>query len=137
MNDDREPGSPSRFGDEEEEHGYSPDVGRSSEEVTQAGDRAFQPPPDDKGAGRVVSDEERAGVSSADTEPASAHGVGPSESRSGERIAATEGEDRETAGTEGADRPYGVSEPGDSTGVGSPKTVDEESPQMPAGDQGG
>ncbi|GAA2900262.1 hypothetical protein GCM10010517_65890 [Streptosporangium fragile] len=138
MNDNREPESPSRFGEEEAEHGYSPDVGRSSEEVAQAGDRAFRPPPEAGGPGREVSEEEREGVSSTDTEPESVRGVGPSESRSGERIAVTEGEEgRETVGAEGAGRPYGTSRLEDSTGVGSPETVDEESPRMPSGDQGG
>ncbi|WP_143590484.1 hypothetical protein [Thermoactinospora rubra] len=124
----------------EDDHGYSPDVGRGSEEVRQAGDRAFSPeeagPP---GEGRELSEEELSGVSSAETEPGSPYGVGESTARRGEEIAQEEEEaGRETVGVKGeSDRPYGTSTAEDSTGVAPQEPRDEESPTMPSGDQGG
>ena len=121
MSDKQRPEDASPHGEEgeEEHHGYSHDVGRASEEVIQSGNRAFAPPPEEKGPGRVVSEEEREGVSSTDTEAASPLGVGTGTSRRAEEIAAEEDEEgRETAGVdEKTGRPYGVSTSEDSTGV--------------------
>ncbi|MDP9870126.1 MULTISPECIES: hypothetical protein [Streptosporangium] len=134
MNEPRESEDAGRF--EGEEHGYSPDVGHASEEVVQAGNRAWGPPPEDKGPGREVSEEEREGVSATDTEPEGPSGVGVSTSRRGEEIAAKEGEEgRGTAGVdERTGRPYGASGPEDATGVAPQETVEEESPHLPPGD---
>ncbi|MGV9306044.1 hypothetical protein ACWDLG_21925 [Nonomuraea sp. NPDC003727] len=124
----------------EDQHGFSPDVGRGSEEARQAGDRAFTPeqaaPP---GEGRAPSEEERAGVSATDTEPGTPHGVGESTSRRAEEIAEEEEEaGRETIGVKGeSGRPYGGSSAEDSTGVGPQEPQDGESPTLPSGDQGG
>ncbi len=124
---------------EGEEHGYSPDVGRASEEVAESGDRAFGSPPDDRGPGREISEEERQGISSTETEPEGPLGVGVSSARSAEEIADRESEEgRETVGVdEKTGRPYGTSGPESASGVGAQGTVDEESPHIPPGDQGG
>jgi hypothetical protein len=138
MSDRQRPEDASPHGEEgeEEHHGYSPDVGRASEEVVQSGNRAFPPPPEKKGPGRVVSEEEREGVSSTDTEAASPLDVGTSTSRRAEEIGAAEREEgRERRGVdEKTGRPYGVSTSEDSTGVKPQEPVDEESPYLPRGD---
>ncbi|MDP9850109.1 hypothetical protein [Streptosporangium lutulentum] len=120
---------------EEEHHGSSPDVGRASEEVIRSGNRAFAPPPEEKRPERVVSKQERRGVSPTDTEATSPLGVGVSTSRRAEKIAARESEKgRETRGVdEKTGRPHGVSTPEDSTGVKPQETVDEESPHLTQG----
>ena len=101
----------------------------ASEEVVRSGNLAFGHPPDDKGPGRVLSDEEREGVSATDTEARSPLGVGPSEQRGAEEIAAREDEEgREKAGTDERGRPYGVSKPEDSTGVNPQGPVEEDNP---------
>ncbi|MCT9932223.1 hypothetical protein N5079_18640 [Planotetraspora sp. A-T 1434] len=133
------PTKPGRF-EGEDQHGYSPDVERGSEEAVQAGDRAFSP--EAAGApdrGREESEEERSGVSATDTEARSPQDVGKSASRQGEEIAGQEQEPgREPAGATGkARRPTGTSTTEDSTGVGKQEPIDEESPTLPAGDQGG
>ncbi|HET9138647.1 hypothetical protein [Actinophytocola sp.] len=97
----------SRFAGEEH-HGWSPDVGSGgSERATEANEKAFGEPQGERGPGRVVSDEEREGVSSTDTEPDSPHGVGSSRS-------ATHGEDFADDTAEGtkdpSGRPYGTVE---------------------------
>ncbi|AWS45853.1 hypothetical protein [Streptosporangium sp. 'caverna'] len=121
MSDKQRPEDASPHGEEgeKEHHGYSPDVGRASEEVIQSGNRAFAPPPETKGPGRVVSEEEREGVSPTDTEAASPLGVGTGTGRRAEEIAEEEDEEgREAAGVdEKTGRPYGVSTSEDSTGV--------------------
>ncbi|ACZ86745.1 hypothetical protein [Streptosporangium roseum] len=134
MNEPRESEDAGRF--EGDEHGYSPDVRHASEEVVQAGNRAWGPPPEDKVPGREVSEEEREGISATDTEPEGPLGVGASTSRRPEDVAAREQEEgRGTAGVdERTGRPYGTSGAEDATGVGAQETVDEESPHLPPGD---
>ena len=109
---------PSRF--EGAQHGWSPDVGEGgSEQATEANKKAFGTPPDDdgRGPGRVVSDEERAGVGPTDTEPDAAHGVGVSTAKGAEEYGAEGEEGRYTLGTKDeSQRPYGTSDP-DSEGV--------------------
>jgi hypothetical protein len=128
MSNKRRPEDASPHGEEgeNEHHGSSPDVGRASEEVIQSGNRAFAPPPEKKGPGRVVSEEEREGVPSTDTEATSPLGAGTSKGRRAEEIAKEEAEEgRETVGTEeGTGRPYGTSTPEDSTGVKPQEPVD-------------
>jgi hypothetical protein len=90
------------------------------------------------GPGRVISDEEREGVSPTDTEATSPLGVGESVNRRGEDVAREEGEEgREHVGTRGpSDRPAGVSDERASTSV-DPDETQTGGPHMPAGDQGG
>ncbi|GAA0360371.1 hypothetical protein GCM10009530_07110 [Microbispora corallina] len=139
MNESREPDRPGRF-EGEDEHGFSPDVEKGSEEARRAGDRAFSPEAaGEPGPGRAPSREEETGVPSTDTSARSPLGVGTSPGRSAEEIAATEREPgREPAGVKGESRrPYGGSTMEDSTGVEPSGPVDEESPTLPAGDQAG
>ncbi|MGW0589726.1 hypothetical protein [Streptosporangium sp. NPDC002607] len=106
------------------ERGRSPGVSHASEEVVRSGNLAFGHPPDDRGPGRLVSDEEREGVPATDTEARSARGVGAGEQRGAEEIAARKGEKgREKVGTDEKGRPYGVSHPEDATGVNPQKTT--------------
>jgi hypothetical protein len=123
-----------------EHHGYSADVGQASDEVRQAGDRAFQPPPPGpQWPGREPSEAERRGVPSTDTEARTPLGVGTSTSRRTERIAVTEGEaGRVEEGVRGRSRrPSGKSAPEHDTGVAPQGPIDEESPHLPTGDQAG
>ncbi|MEU8380886.1 hypothetical protein [Streptosporangium sp. NPDC048865] len=127
MSDKREPGhrSPSGTGKagKAPEHGYSRDVGHASEEVVRSAELAFGPPPSDRRPPRVVSDAEREGVPSTDTEARSPLGVGTSENRGAQRIAFRKKErGREKAGTDERGRPYGVSRPEDVTGVSPRKS---------------
>ncbi|WP_147268906.1 hypothetical protein [Sphaerisporangium album] len=113
---------------------------RVHRQVVMAGNRAFESPPrGDKRPPRVVSEQERHGVPSTDTEANPPLGVGPSTSARAEKIAQREREvGRRKGGTEGpAARPYGYSRPEHGTGVGVQDTADEESPYMPPGDQAG
>ena len=49
--------------EQEGHHGWAPDVGKGgSERATEANKKAFGTPSKETGEGRVVSDEERAGV---------------------------------------------------------------------------
>lgn len=86
-----------------------------------------------EGPGRVVSDEERDGVSDTDMEPEPALGVGESINRRGESFA------KDAEATKGAsDRPVGRAEGSDTeTGVDPQDSVTEGSPDLQAGDQGG
>ncbi|MEV5703914.1 hypothetical protein [Actinoallomurus sp. NPDC052274] len=125
---------PGRFPEDEEQHGSAPDVGTASEETKQAGDKAFRtPPPEPQWPGRVPSEEEKEGVPSTDMDARSPLGVGTSESARAEEMAS--GRNAEPA--EGADRPVGEATAEQSTGVGAHETAEEESPQMPPGDQAG
>jgi hypothetical protein len=130
---------PGRFAEDEQQHGYSPDVGTASEATARSGDRAFEPPTHEpQWAGRVPSEEEDEGVPATDTEARTPLGVGVSETGRGEEIGAPEPPDRERLGTKGeAERPYGKATAEHGTGVGPHETIDEESPQMPPGDQAG
>jgi hypothetical protein len=100
------------------DHGWAPDVGTGgSERAKEANEKAFGTPSDEKGPGRVISDEEREGVGPTDTSAASPHGVGESTAKRAEEYGAEGEEGRETLGTKGAsDRPYGTSDP-DAEGV--------------------
>ena len=90
------------------------------------------------GPGRVISDEERAGVPPTDVDATSPLGVGESINRRGEDVVKQEGEaGREHAGTKGpSDRPHGVSDERDSSSV-DPDETTSGGPTVPAGDQGG
>ncbi|HET6751557.1 MAG TPA: hypothetical protein VFL71_20115 [Actinomycetes bacterium] len=117
-----------------------PYEGRQEEGPGAAGEeKAFHPeaagPP---GPGREISEEEREGVPSTDTSAESPLGVGVSTTRRAEDIARREDEPgRETTGVKGeSERPVGESSQRDSTGVG-PQDPGEDSPNLPAGDQGG
>jgi hypothetical protein len=92
-------------------HGWAPDVGDGgSERATEANKKAFGTPPEETGEGRLVSDEERAGVSPTDTEAQSAHGVGESTRKRAEDYGKEGEEGRVTEGTKGeSQRPYGTS----------------------------
>lgn len=91
------------------------------------------------GPGREISDEERSGVESTDMDATSALGHGVSTTESAEDLAArSETRGRGEEGTKGeSGRPYGKATPEHSTGVGAQENRDKESPDMPAGDQGG
>ncbi|WP_189250661.1 hypothetical protein [Streptosporangium pseudovulgare] len=120
-------------------HGFAPAVGRASEEVVRAGDRAWGPPPEGLRPEREVSRAEREGISSTEPAPVGPMGVGVSETRSPEKLAARKRErGRRTVGVdERTGRPYGTSGPEDATGVAPQGTADEESPYLPPGDQAG
>ncbi|HEU4896046.1 MAG TPA: hypothetical protein VFX88_00570 [Actinomycetota bacterium] len=90
------------------------------------------------GPGRQVSEEEREGVPSTDTEAESPLGVGVSMTRRGEDVDKQEDEPgRDDTGTRGpSDRPAGVSDERASTSV-DPNETEAGGPTIPAGDQGG
>jgi hypothetical protein len=100
------------------------------EGVRRAFDASHAPPPD---AGAPVSNEERGGTSSAETEPDPAHGVGASRRAGGEEQA-----DEPEAGTQGAaDRPVGRAGEGGVSGVDPKPATTPGAPDLPTGDQGG
>jgi hypothetical protein len=105
------------------------------EQMDKVFDRVDEVPP---GPGRVISDEEREGVPSTDTEATSPLGVGESINRRAEDVARQEDEEgREDTGTQGeSDRPVGVSDERASTSIDPDDTVSG-GPTLPAGDQGG
>ncbi|MCW2876522.1 MAG: hypothetical protein JWQ95_622 [Sphaerisporangium sp.] len=108
------------------------------EEVVRAGNRAFESPPrGDRRPPRVVTEVERHGVASTDTDARSPLGVGTSTSARAEKIAQREEEaGRKKGGVEGpSERPYGTSTSEHGTGVGQHKPADDESPYLPPGDQ--
>lgn len=119
--------------EQEEHHGWAPDVGGGSEQAQEARRKAMDSPPQGRGSGREVSDAEREGVGSAETEPGSPYGAGDSDTARPEEQAGAGG----TEGHQGAaQRPYGRTDDED-TGVGEEGTATEGSPDLPAGDQGG
>jgi hypothetical protein len=132
---DEENESVSRF-DGEEHHGWSPDVGSGgSERATEANEKAFGTPSGDAGSGAEESSEERSGVPPTDTTAETPLGVGTSITTSAED---RDDGDGETQGRKGASqRPYGTSHDPDETGVGSGEPKDQDSPDLPPGDQGG
>ncbi|WP_203886852.1 hypothetical protein [Planotetraspora kaengkrachanensis] len=118
---------PGRF-EGKHQHGFSPDVGKVSEEVVRAGDLAFRKPTADQGPGREVGSTERHGVPSTDVNASSPLGVGVSTTTRAEEIA----HKKETAYRrhgihDRTGRPYGGSAPGHGTGVGRPHLVSDES----------
>ncbi|WAL69305.1 hypothetical protein ORV05_16530 [Amycolatopsis cynarae] len=116
---------------EEKHHGWAPDVGHGSEDAQEARRKAMDTPSEEKGEGREVSEEERRGVGSAETEPGSPAGAGESVTRRPE----DRGGEKGTEGTKGpAQRPYGRTE--SDTGVGEEGKATE-GPDLPSGDQGG
>jgi hypothetical protein len=115
------------------DHGFSPAVGRGSEEVRRAGDLAFRPPP--PGAqwpGREVSEEELEGVPSTSTDARPPLGVGVSVSGRPEEMATRRKEKgRRWLGLRGRSRrPAGVSTPEEATGVAPQEPVHKESPYL-------
>jgi hypothetical protein len=88
------------------------------------------------GPGRVMSDEERRGMSPTDPSPRPVHGVGETDTRRAEDIARSESEEgRYSTGAQGrTQRPAGKSTAEDSTGVAPEGPIDPESPTMPRGD---
>jgi hypothetical protein len=118
----------------EKRHGWAPDVGGGGSEAAQdARRRAMDKPPDTQGEGREISDAERFGVDSTETEPGSPYGVGESDSARPEETVPSKG----TEGHKGAaKRPYGRTDDEDS-GVGKEGAATEDSPNLPTGDQGG
>ncbi|GII51878.1 hypothetical protein Pth03_02670 [Planotetraspora thailandica] len=122
---------PGRF-EGEHQHGFSPDVGRASEEVVRAGNRAFRKPPPDQGPGREVSDVERHGVPSTDLTASSPLGVGISTTHRAEELALKKEPAHERVGLHRrTGRPYGRRRSGHGTGVGG------QSSAIPPGDQAG
>jgi hypothetical protein len=115
----------------DKDHGWAPDVGTGgSEAAKEANEKAFDPPDTEPGAGREISDEEKEGVPPTDTEARTPLGVGESTRTSGEDLADDEGAE----GTKGAsERPYGRTDESDSPG----EPVEEDSPHVQPGDQGG
>lgn len=120
------------------DHGWAPDVGTGgSDRATEANEKAFGKPSDEQGPGRVVSEEERSGVPPTDTTAETPLGVGESTAKRAEEYGAEGEKGRVTLGTKGeSDRPYGTTEPG-TTGIDQQGPIDEESPNLPPGDQGG
>jgi hypothetical protein len=128
---------PGRF-EGKHQHGFSPDVGKASEEVVRAGDRAFRKPPADQGPGREVSDIERHGVPSTDVNASSPLGVGVSTTTRAEEIAHKKESAHRRAGIHRrTGRPFGKPKKGQGTGIGRPHLAEEESPYLPPGDQAG
>jgi hypothetical protein len=121
------------------EHGFSPPVGKGSEDARRAGDLAFRKPaPGPQWPGRKPSEQEREGVPSTDTQARSPLGVGTSTSGRAEELARRKGRlRRRTAGVKGPSRrPYGVAMPEDATGVARERErpVEADSPHLPPGD---
>ncbi|MBC6461879.1 hypothetical protein [Actinomadura sp. HBU206391] len=113
-------------------------MGNPEDPAVKGADKAFEGAWGEPGPGRDVSDEEREGVESTDTEARTPLGVGESSTRSAEEIAEKEDEEgRTTEGTKGrSDRPYGTSEPESATGV-DPQGPAAGGPKAPPGDQDG
>jgi hypothetical protein len=75
-----------------------------------------------------------------DMNPGDPHGVGESTNRRGEDVIKEEGPEagrQPNQGRSGADRPYGTSDARAGTSVDPQNPIDETSPNMPPGDQGG
>jgi hypothetical protein len=123
----------------DDEHGWAPDEKGSgatgSESMAeQAGNRAFEArDTQDSSRGTGPNPGQSGGPGQAP------EGVGESISRRGEDVGDHEDEGgREAEGGKGPTRrPVGTSNAGDSTGVDPQEPIHEESPTMPAGDQGG
>jgi hypothetical protein len=132
MSKQEQDANPSRFADEDN-HGWSPDVGSGgSERATEANKKAFGTPPAGKGPGREISDQERSGVPPTDTEARTPLGVGVSTATGGEEYAADGEKGRHTEGTKGQSRrPYGTSDASSATGVDPQDPTDPDSPSMP------
>jgi hypothetical protein len=81
----------------------------------------------------IRSDEERGGLSSTDTAPEPALGVGRSHGARGEELAP----DRDDATKGPSGRPVGRAGEGEPDSVGAQENVDPRSPRLQAGDQGG
>ncbi|HEV7898426.1 MAG TPA: hypothetical protein VGP31_11340 [Planosporangium sp.] len=92
----------------------------------------------ESGPGREITEEELAGMDSADTAASSPLGVGESTTPRGEETGAGSEAGRHDAGTTGqAERPAGTSTGRDSSTIDPQEPLDSDSPTMPAGDQGG
>ncbi|MEU8639464.1 hypothetical protein AB0C38_45355 [Amycolatopsis sp. NPDC048633] len=96
----------SRFGDEDN-HGWSPDIG--SGERTPTAEKAFESPSAEPAAGERVDHSPGGTLSSTDMEPESPLTGGDSDRRSGEEIGPGPGENAD--GFKGASqRPYGTTD---------------------------
>jgi len=115
------------------QHGWAPDVGTGgSERATEANKKAFGDPPPDKGEGREVSEEERAGVPPTDTQAETPLGVGESSTNRAEDYGAEGEAGRTTEGTKGeSQRPYGKTDPEEAAGADPKGPIDPESPHLP------
>ncbi|MCW2902418.1 MAG: hypothetical protein JWO67_4683 [Streptosporangiaceae bacterium] len=113
-------------------------MGEPEDPAVRGADKAFEGPAGERGPGRDISEEEREGVESTDTEARTPLGVGESKRRHAEDIAKGKDEKgRTTEGTKGeSDRPYGTSGPESATGV-DPQEPVTGGPNLPPGDQGG
>jgi hypothetical protein len=113
-------------------------MGEPEDPAVRGANKAFEGSGGEPGPGRDVSEEERKGVDSADTEASTPLGVGESKRRGAEDIASGKDEKGRTSeGTKGeSDRPYGTSEPESATGV-DPQGPVTGGPNVPPGDQGG
>ena len=136
-------GPPPKSGGEQEPDGLTPPYeGRQTEMkdgYEEHTEKVFHGADEvEPGPGRVISDEERDGVSPTDTEAESPLGVGVSMTRKGEDVHKQEDEEgRDDTGTKGpTDRPTGVSDTRASTSV-DPHDTESGGPTQPAGDQGG
>jgi hypothetical protein len=111
-----------------------PDTGEDT--AAKAADKAFEGEGGPPGSRREISEEERSGVSSTDTEARSALGVGVSKRRSAQDLADKEDEEgRASQGVKGkTERRHGTSSAEDSTGVDPQESVTG-GPNLPKGDQ--
>ncbi len=134
----------------DDEHGWAPDekgtgATGSDQMAQQAGDRAFDGIDTQQSS---KSTNPNAGEPGTAAEGQAPEGVGESISRRGEDVSKQQGEEREPEGTKtpegdsgaahgAAKRPVGSSDADESTGMDPQEPIDDESPTMPAGDQGG
>lgn len=108
------------------------------EQVRQAGDRAFgPPPPGPQWPGREPSREESTGVPPTDTAARSPLGVGVSTSRRPEQMALREAEAGRAPLHGRSGRPSRKARPEHDTGVAPQGPTGKESPHLPVGDQAG
>lgn len=140
MKETRESEDTGRRAKADEKRHDSPEAGSVREQVRQAGDRAFgPPPPGPQWPGREPSKQESTGVPPTDTEARSPLGVGISTSRRPEQMALKESEaaraDRGVLGR--TRRPFGKARPEHDTGVEPQGPIDKECPHLPVGDQAG
>lgn len=121
----------------DDQHGFSPDVGKSSEEVKQAGQKAWE--------GHDTQDASKSEEGAIYAPEKSAEKVGESVTERAEDRAKKHKEpgrvmDEADTGEKdsgGKARPAGKSDARMSTSVDPQDPIDEESPHLPAGDQGG
>jgi hypothetical protein len=116
--------------EQENHHGWAPDVAGDDPTAAQAADKARAASGSEPG-GAPGDYSPEGTLSSTDTEPGSPHGAGDSRGKGAEEIAADDG--REAEGHKGASqRPYGSTDDTGSTGVDPQEPRDPNSPSMPA-----